>query len=149
MQLRAYPELARLRQGLDDGIARYLARLPAADAVHPLLRIRRDRFRFTGSWSVRLTDGGFHVQHVHPEGVLSSAFYVALPPRRADEPADAGWLTVGMPPPELGLDLPPLASIEPKLGRLALFPSYLWHGTQPFGRGERLTVAFDVVAPAA
>jgi hypothetical protein len=30
-----------------------------------------------------------------------------------------------------------------------LFPSFLWHGTVPFRRGERrLTAAFDVV-PAA
>jgi hypothetical protein len=31
-------------------------------------------------------------------------------------------------------------------GRMALFPSYLFHGTRPFSEGERLTVAFDVAA---
>jgi len=34
--------------------------------------------------------------------------------------------------------------IEPKPGRLALFPSWMWHGTRPFAEGERITVAFDV-----
>lgn len=29
--------------------------------------------------------------------------------------------------------------------RLVLFPSYMFHGTRPFGKGERLTVAFDVI----
>jgi hypothetical protein len=29
---------------------------------------------------------------------------------------------------------------------VALFPSYMYHGTRPFSAGERLTVAFDVVA---
>jgi hypothetical protein len=29
---------------------------------------------------------------------------------------------------------------------MALFPSYLFHSTRPFGAGERLTAAFDVVA---
>ncbi|MBK9588986.1 MAG: hypothetical protein IPO50_10640 [Sphingomonadales bacterium] len=34
--------------------------------------------------------------------------------------------------------------IEPKPGRLVMFPSTMWHGTVPFDAGERLTVAFDV-----
>ena len=49
---------------------------------------------------------------------------------------------------ELGLDLPPIRLIEPKPGRLVLFPSTMWHGTVPFAAGERLTVAFDVRAAA-
>jgi predicted 2-oxoglutarate/Fe(II)-dependent dioxygenase YbiX len=44
----------------------------------------------------------------------------------------------------LKLDLPSYAQIEPVPGRLVLFPATLWHGTTPFDRGERLTVAFDV-----
>jgi hypothetical protein len=35
--------------------------------------------------------------------------------------------------------------IRPHVGRLALFPSTLFHGTRPFSAGERMTVAFDVV----
>jgi len=27
-----------------------------------------------------------------------------------------------------------------------LFPSFMFHGTRPFAGGERLTVAFDLVA---
>ena len=46
--------------------------------------------------------------------------------------------------PNFPVDLPPFRTVEPKPGRLALFPSYMWHGTRPFGEGERLTVAFDV-----
>jgi outer membrane receptor protein involved in Fe transport len=44
--------------------------------------------------------------------------------------------------------LPPLATFEPKPGRLVLFPSFLFHGTRPFKGGERLTVAFDLVPVA-
>ena len=57
-----------------------------------------------------------------------------------------GWLALGEPPTSLGLDVEPYRLIEPRPGRLALFPSYTWHGTRPFTAGERLTVAFDVVA---
>ena len=36
--------------------------------------------------------------------------------------------------------------MRPKPGRLALFPSYMWHGTVPFTTDEsRLTIAFDAV----
>ena len=34
--------------------------------------------------------------------------------------------------------------IQPRAGRLVLFPSYLWHGTTPIhGSEPRMTVAFD------
>ena len=36
--------------------------------------------------------------------------------------------------------------VKPESGSLALFPAYVWHGTEPFASDEpRLTVAFDVV----
>ncbi len=92
---------------------------------------------------VRLTAQGFHVSHVHPRGWLSSAFYVSLPPGVGAESHD-GWLAIGVPPAELELGLPPLRLIRPQPGRLALFPSMMWHGTLPFADGERLTIAFDV-----
>ena len=100
---------------------------------------------FGPSWSVRLAGGGYHAAHFHPGGILSSACYISLPSDMAGSDGKAGWLEIGRPPPELGLDLPPLASFEPVPGRLALFPSFLFHGTRPFTGGERLTVAFDLV----
>jgi hypothetical protein len=97
--------------------------------------------RFVGSWSVRLTQGGFHEPHIHNEGWLSSAFYVSLPQSAGSR---AGWLTIGEPQSVLGLDMQPRRVVEPRRGRLILFPSYLWHGTIPALPGERLTIAFDV-----
>jgi hypothetical protein len=61
--------------------------------------------------------------------------------------AKEGWLQLGQPRPELGVGLEPDAHIKPELGRLVLFPSWMWHGTMPFPEGERLTVAFDVAIP--
>ena len=126
---------------------RYVAELPVPDTEHPLLSQRRDRrVRFAGSWSVWLRKEGFHASHVHPQGWLSSALYVDLPPETADQP-NAGWLQLGQPKPELGLKLDPLQLIKPEPGRLILFPSWMWHGTLPFPTDDRLTVAFDVSAP--
>jgi hypothetical protein len=36
---------------------------------------------------------------------------------------------------------------EPRVGRLYLFPSYLYHRTLPFdGEGERTSISFDLAA---
>ncbi len=114
------------------------------DAAHPLLGLDRSRFRFTDSWSVRLVDGGYHVSHFHPQGSISSAFYVTYP-QDPLQVGHAGWLAIGEPPECLKTSLTPLQMIEPKVGRLALFPSFMWHGTRPFPRGERMTIAFDTL----
>ena len=126
----------------------YVAQLPEPRSGHPLLGGARTGLRYCGSWSVRLSQGAFHVNHVHPDGWIGSAFYVVVPPAGGGDEARAGWLTLGEPPAELGLGLAPFRMVEPRPGRLALFPAYTWHGTRPFIEGERLTVAFDVVRDA-
>jgi hypothetical protein len=36
--------------------------------------------------------------------------------------------------------------VQPRVGTLVLFPSYMWHGTVPFRSTQaRTTIAFDVV----
>ncbi len=139
---RREPEVLLLRDAVQQGVREYWNALPPADAGHPLLRHRERTPRFGGSWSVRLTDGGFHVAHVHPEGVVSSACYIVVP--ESDQP-ERGRLEIGRPPRDLATSLPPVAQVEPVPGRLVLFPSTLFHGTRPFSAGERLTSAFDLV----
>nr|WP_237489110.1 tetratricopeptide repeat protein [Tsuneonella aeria] len=145
---RHEPLFARLRQAIVEALEQYRAALPAEDLEHPLLRHRSRAWQLAGSWSVRLRGGSGdrHISHIHPEGIVSSALYVDLPTEIGDQAQD-GWLEIGRPPGDLGIDLPPIAAIRPQVGMLALFPSTLFHGTRPFGRGTRMTVAFDV-APA-
>ena len=146
---RIEPEIRALRAAIVAAVGRHIAQLPPADPDHPTLGVPRGRrVRFSGAWSVRLTGGGHHANHIHPAGWFSSALYVALPDPEARGAPPAGWLILGVPQAELGIDLPPIRRVEPKPGRLVLFPSTLWHGTVPFEAGERLTVAFDVVRPA-
>ena len=143
------PEIRALRSVIVDAVKDHIAKLPAIDQAHPLLGPRRDRaIAFSGSWSVLLKGDGFHANHVHPQGWISSAMYVCLPRRDPSDPPNAGWLTLGAPQDELGLELAPFLEIEPKQGQLVLFPSYMWHGTRPFHEGERLSVAFDVRRPS-
>jgi tetratricopeptide (TPR) repeat protein len=142
---RCDARIVQLRTGLARRVGEHIAGLPTADPAHPALGPRRDRpVRFAGSWSVRLTEAGFHASHHHPQGWFSSAFYVAVPEGLE---ADEGQLAIGESPADLALGLPAYRMVEPKPGRLVLFPSYMWHATRPFRAGERITVAFDI-APA-
>ena len=138
--------MAQLREAIRETVARHVSKFPPPDERHPLLGVKRGPIRFSGSWSVWLRKAGFHANHVHPMGWISSALYVALPPDLGV--GDAGYLTLGEPRSScFELDMPPFRTIEPKPGRLVLFPSYMWHGTRRFDEGERLTVAFDVARP--
>jgi Flp pilus assembly protein TadD len=145
---RPQPVLAAAERALQQAIERHLATLPD-DPQHPFLRRRAPHVRFCGSWSVKLWSSGRHVNHIHAEGWMSSAFYVALPPAMltpSGAQAQAGWIQFGQPPLELGLDLPPRRVIRPRPGALALFPSYMWHGTVPFeDSAPRITIAFDML----
>ena len=137
------PIIVQLREAIRSTVAEHVAQLPPTDPLHPLLGPPRDSIRFSGAWSVRLHSNGFHANHVHPAGWISSALYIVLPPDIGE--SEAGILTLGeAKAPNFPIDLPPFRKVDPKPGRLALFPSYTWHGTRPFGEGERITVAFDV-----
>lgn len=113
-------------------------------ADHPLARANVGTSRFTGAWSVRLRRNGYHVNHYHPQGMLSSAYYVAVPEETEDQVLKSGWLKFGEPRyPVSGLT--PERFVQPRPGRLVLFPSYMWHGTNPIeGDEARVCIAFDV-----
>lgn len=111
----------------------------------PLRQRNLGGYRLSGSWSVRLKANGFHADHVHPKGWLSSAFYVDTP-RAVEAGGKEGWIRFGQP----GLLTAPTLEadhwVKPEPGRLVLFPSSMWHGTQPFTSDERrLTIAFDLL----
>jgi uncharacterized protein (TIGR02466 family) len=142
-----------LKRAIEQAVAVYLARLRAlpADPSHPLLSRITPAWRFSDSWSSLLHSGGHHSHHVHSHGWLSSCYYVALPDAvnssDAAAPTQAGWLTMGTPDVDVpGQILGPQQLVQPRVGRLVLFPSFMWHGTVPFVDAlPRLTVAFDVL----
>jgi tetratricopeptide (TPR) repeat protein len=130
-----------LRQRIDQAITRYIADL--SDVQHPFDNRRGTSFAYSGSWSSRLYDCGFHVNHLHT-GWISACYYVAAPPE--SETSTQGWLKFGEPSYDVGLTLPPARMVQPVPGRLVLFPSYTWHGTEPFrSAASRTTVAFDAI----
>lgn len=138
-----------LRQAILDTVDTHIAQLPPAQSGHPTLIAERQPRRIAGSWSVRLSGAGYHSDHIHTQGWISSALYIALPEsmgRGASENDTSGWLSLGECR-ELVPELNPLQLVEPVPGKLVLFPSTMWHGTRPFSSGERLTVAFDIARP--
>jgi tetratricopeptide (TPR) repeat protein len=138
------PVLVAFRSALKATVEAAIAGLKPQPG-HPFLGRLTGRVKMQGAWSVRLKGQGFHVNHIHPRGWLSSAFYVSLPPE-IGLVGDEGKLVFGVPDAKLGLDLPPRRVITPAPGRLAIFPSYAWHGTVPFQSNEaRLTAAFDAL----
>jgi uncharacterized protein (TIGR02466 family) len=139
------PLVDALRAKFEAAIDEYVRDLPTG-ADHPLLRRKSASFRFSGSWSVRLTRAGFHVNHVHSHGWISSCYYVRVPQVSADSTRQAGWLRLGETDLKLAQRERIGRMIQPREGMLVLFPSYMFHGTTPFDTDEeRITVAFDVV----
>ena len=142
--VRPEPVVAQLLASFSEAIAQF-QRDMGVDPAHPLFARNTSPAKLIGCWSVRLRLGGFHVNHIHPEGWLSSAYYVSVPDEVSDETARAGWLKFGEPRfPVAGLG--PLGFVQPAPGRLVLFPSYLWHGTNALHRDTvRMSVAFDAL----
>jgi uncharacterized protein (TIGR02466 family) len=140
----ADPVIQAFFKAIDAPIRQHIARIGTGS--DPLRRRNTGNYRIEGAWSVRLNPGGFHKDHFHPEGWLSSAFYVETPDGALDTEERQGWIRFGKPPFHTDPPLPPEHYMRPKPGRLVLFPSYMWHGTVPFTTDERrMTIAFDAV----
>ena len=143
----ARPLIKSLFDSIGASLQRFITKLGSGD--DPVRARSTGRGAISGAWSVRLDSGGHHADHVHPQGWLSSACYIALPPSVGAGAAAqdrAGWLRLGQPAFKTE---PPLAAehfVKPEAGLLVLFPAYMWHGVEPFESDQpRLSVAFDVV----
>lgn len=153
LDLRASPAkrafAALMQTAVSDAIADYRAR---GFDTHPLMQTATDEWTLR-AWGTVLPAGGRQVPHMHPLGWLSAVYYVAVPDGIGDSTED-GWLEFGRPPDRAWQkSTPPTRRIEPRPGRLVIFPSWFWHRTLPFdNEGEaaaatasRISIAFDVM----
>ncbi len=139
------PVIRAFVTALDRPIRQYMEEVGSGDD-HPLTARNTGNYKITGSWSVKLHGGGWHVNHVHPEGWISSSYYVSVPEETRTGEDRAGWIKFGEPPFETVPPTPPQKWIRPEAGLLVLFPSFMWHGTVPIHDGSvRITAAFDAV----
>ena len=136
------PVIKQYLQALEAPIREYIASMQRPD--HPWSGRKTEKFKLAGCWSVKLKPDGYHINHLHPAGWISSAYYVELPQVTQSGVGQEGWIKFGeprWPTPACTVE----KVVQPNEGRLVLFPSYMWHGTIPFSSGERITAPFDVV----
>ena len=139
------PVIRSFVKALDQPIRQYMREVGDSDD-HPLTARNTGNYKITGSWSVKLHGGGWHVNHVHPEGWISSSYYVSVPEETRLGDDRAGWIKFGEPPFATIPETPAEKWIRPEAGLLVLFPSFLWHGTAPIHDGSvRVTAPFDAV----
>lgn len=141
-----HPAVRAFAQAIDGPIRRYMQAL--GHGSDPLRQRNTWHYKLNGIWSVRLHPNGYHFNHLHPEGWLSSACYIHLP-AAVNSHGGEGWLQFGEPAFPTSPPMPPEYFVRPEPGLLVLFPSWFWHGTVPFSGADgdhRLTIAFDVIA---
>jgi tetratricopeptide (TPR) repeat protein len=140
----ADPVIQAFFTAIDTPVRQYLASLGANGRVLGRPHAPGADYRLDKAWSVLLRPRGFHVDHLHPKGWISSACYIELPASVAHEPE--GWLKFGQPGIPTRPALAPEHYVRPRPGHLVLFPSYMWHGTVPFsGEEARMSAALDVI----
>ena len=139
------PVIRAYVSALDQPIRQYMEDIGNGDD-HPMTARNTGNYKLTGSWSIKLQGGGWHVNHVHPEGWISSSYYVVVPEETKTADDKAGWIKFGEPPFATTPPTPPQKWIRPEAGLLVLFPSYMWHGTVPIHDDSiRVTAPFDAV----
>ncbi len=143
LEFEKSPVIQKYIEALKVPIMAYIEHLKQFDHLQLGARIT-DGFNIQGCWSVRLSAGGRHVNHIHPDGWISSAYYVKTP--KKSEIEKDGWIKFGEPPFVIEGGDGVERWIKPKAGQLVLFPSYFWHGVSPVISDEiRITAPFDLV----
>jgi len=138
---------AAFQRILEQEIQTYIAALPG-DPSHPFIAGKPDNW-WLNAWAIVLDGPGHQISHAHNTAWLSGVYYVQLPDVvNSDSKDHAGWIEFGPPPPDFPVSLDPETTmIQPELGKLVLFPGYMFHRTIPTGViDRRISVAFNVIA---
>ena len=141
------PALSALRKLVNTELAATAAALRRQGlGEHPAMAYATERWTLR-VWGTVLEAGGQQAPHIHPLGWLSGVYYARVPPDMGDGGPESGWLEFGTPPERYSLrSAPELRRVEPREGRLVIFPSYFYHRTLPFASAAaRISLAFDAV----
>ena len=147
LDLGQRPVLSALGRMIDTAVSATIKKLKQDGfSGHPAMAHAADTWMLR-VWGVVLGDGGFQKPHLHPLGWLSGVYYVQLPVDMDSVESKAGTLEFGVPPDRLSVpSAPEPCTVEPREGRMVIFPSYFYHRTRPFASGQtRISIAFDVM----
>jgi uncharacterized protein (TIGR02466 family) len=100
-------------------------------------------------WANINYSGGYNKPHIHPNSLFSGVYYIKTPPNcgkivfndpRPGVQCNMPTRQRGKPPPHLWREV----SIDPKVGRIIMFPSWLWHSVEPNQSNDmRISVSFN------
>jgi uncharacterized protein (TIGR02466 family) len=124
----------------------------AADAYLDALGLVPTRLHLTELWANISRSGGSHAAHAHPNSFLSAVYFLTVPPgagalQFVDPRPQAQVLSVEVRAPSLRNAR--LVGVEPKAGRLVVFPSWLTHRVDVTAAGDgeaRVTLAANLMA---
>lgn len=139
------PLAALLMDQITYAVAEYVNALPPDP--HPWRRARPARGIVHGTCAITGADG-FETWHIHQAGWLSGVYYVEVPDRVLDADDPAGCIVFGLDEAFAGSDAARdygETVVRPQPGMLMLFPSHVYHRTNPHGSdGRRICMAFDM-----
>jgi len=139
--------IAALEMLIGDAMDDYLAAIPPSPS-HPY-RASMPELTKIDIWGTVLESQGHQAPHMHRAAWLSGVYYAQLPDAMTGGDGDqAGWIEFGRPQDRFPCKIEPeIRMFEPRLGRMFLFPSYIYHRTIPFESSEqRISIAFDLLA---
>jgi uncharacterized protein (TIGR02466 family) len=139
------PAIAELIYAIKGHVQDYAAK--AASRANPFFRGLDLNSAGLNLWAVVMREDGHQEAHIHPAARISGVVYGKVPESIKDDNSRAGWIEFGRP--HVDFHQPeslPVTFIKPALGRIVLFPSYMYHATVPLdGTEHRISLAFDIV----
>ena len=107
--------------------------------------------RLGNMWANINYQGGYNKPHIHPNSLFSGVYYVHAQPNSGklvcNDPRPGIQTTMptrkpGQPPKHLWRE----AHLEPKPGRIIMFPAWLWHCVEPNQSNDiRISVSFNFI----
>lgn len=106
------------------------------------------RITLDSMWVNLLRPGGRHPAHIHPHSVLSGTYYVSVPRGSAairfEDPRLGLMMAAPSPIPDCRLDRQRFVNLEPRVGDLFLWESWLRHEVPVHkARAVRISVSFN------
>ena len=111
-----------------------------------------DRHAILGNmWANINPPGGLNQPHIHPNALFSGVYYVKSQPncgrlKVMDPRPGVQFIMPTRKPGNPGKDMWRDVNIEPVVGRIIMFPAWLWHSVEPNKSNDlRISVSFNFI----
>jgi uncharacterized protein (TIGR02466 family) len=128
--------------------------------VTELLRMQKEIYnnehldrhaRLGNMWANINPTDGMNQPHIHPNSLFSGVYYVKSQPKAGrlkiyDPRPGVQFIMPTRKPGNPGKDMWRDANIEPVVGRIIMFPAWLWHSVEPNKSNDlRISVSFNFI----